>query len=102
MHRKSSLKIIQEPTMESSTARWSIPGKSISFNGGAEDEQEINVRDFTKQNNKIKGKLNKADLEKTLCIGIGFTKTSNIDKKWTTRKMFLLLLCFHSQCAKST
>ena len=43
--------------MESSTARWSIPDKSISFNGGAEDKQESNVRDFIKWNNKIKGKL---------------------------------------------
>jgi hypothetical protein len=38
MSSKNSLEIIQIPTMESSTARWSIPGKSISFNEGAEQE----------------------------------------------------------------
>lgn len=38
MYTKSSLETGQIPTMESSTARWSIPGKSISFNEGAEDK----------------------------------------------------------------
>jgi len=41
--------------MESSTARWSIPGKSISFNEGAEEKkQEKYCEDFTKaaQQNK--------------------------------------------------
>jgi len=39
MYSKNSLEIIQIPTMESSTARWSIPGKSISFNEGAEEKK---------------------------------------------------------------
>jgi hypothetical protein len=39
--------------MESSTARWSIPGKSISFNEGAEEKkQEKYCEDFTEQHNK--------------------------------------------------
>jgi hypothetical protein len=46
--------------MESSTARWSIPGKSISFNEGAEQEAGKVLWGFHKaaQQNK-KGKLTK-------------------------------------------
>ena len=70
MYSKNSLETIQIPTMESSTARWSIPGKSISFNEGAEEKkQEKHCEDFTKQHNKIERQTNKADLVQQLCGG---------------------------------
>lgn len=58
MYSKNSLELIQIPTMESSTARWSIPGKSISFNEGAEEKGGKVLWGFHKaaQQNK-KGKL---------------------------------------------
>jgi hypothetical protein len=43
-------KVVQKKalTTESSTARWSIPGKSINFNGGAGIKQLSVMRRFYK------------------------------------------------------